>query len=88
MKNENITVKDFINILSQFDPNRILIMSKDGEGNSYSPLCSAWEASYLPNNAWCGDIGLEKLTPKDKELGYTDEDVVNGIPCIVLSPIN
>ncbi|MEK6833196.1 MAG: hypothetical protein AABY32_04045 [Nanoarchaeota archaeon] len=31
-------VKELIDILSKQDPNRLVVMSKDGGGNSYSPF--------------------------------------------------
>jgi hypothetical protein len=34
----SITVKEFIKTLSHFNPDAIIIMSSDEEGNSYSPF--------------------------------------------------
>jgi hypothetical protein len=58
-------------------------MSKDSEGNYYSPLSSFWEGGYKAENTWTGEVGLEKLDPE-----YSEEDVlVDAEPALILSPI-
>ena len=66
----------------------IVVMSKDGEGNSFSPLSDISKASYEADTTWSGDIGLRKLTDEDREQGYTEEDVGQGEDCVVLWPTN
>jgi hypothetical protein len=81
-------VKDLIKALKKVDPNRIVVMSKDSEGNSHSPLAYIMTCAYSPDSTYSGQIGLEKLTPEDKKLGYTEEDLVKGNPAICLYPTN
>ena len=76
-----ITVAQLIEDLKLQDPNRIVVLSKDPEGNGYSPFCNLSTASYSK-----GQIGLEKLTEEDKKSGYTKEDVLKGKPAVVLWP--
>ena len=38
MKNKNITVKELIEILKEFDPNYVVLLSSDEEGNQFSPI--------------------------------------------------
>jgi hypothetical protein len=33
-----------------------VVMSKDSEGNSFSPLCDASATEYTPDNDWSGEI--------------------------------
>jgi len=77
----SITVAQLIEDLKLQDPSRIVVLSKDAEGNNYAPLHAIDTASYSD-----GEIGLEKLTKEDEESGYTEEDVVEGKPAVVLWP--
>ena len=84
-----MTVLELINFLSKLDPNRIIVISKDGEGNSYSPLANFSTAAYKADTTWSGEIGLEELPDDLKALGYSEADLVtNGTPCVVLWPAN
>jgi hypothetical protein len=81
-----MTVGELIDLLQQVDRNRLVVMSRDAEGNGYSPLAGAWSGSYSPN--WSGEAGLETLTPEDLEQGYTTLDIVSGQPALILCPVN
>lgn len=86
---KGITVSELIKQLKECDPNRIVIISKDSEGNDYSPFSGFYEASYKANSTWSGEIGLETLTEEDRKSGYSEEDVLeDGVPCVVLRPTN
>lgn len=81
-------VKDLIKLLQKEDPNRLVVMSKDSEGNGFSPLADMSTESYAADSTWSGEIGLEKLTPELEKKGYTEEDVLDGKPALVLWPTN
>lgn len=82
-------VSDLIALLQKEDPNRIVIMSTDGEGNYYSPLSSADTCAYRAETTWSGEVGLEEPTEEDKRSGYSEEDVLEGgEPALVLYPTN
>lgn len=83
-----MTVKELIELLKLEDPNRLVVMAKDSEGNNFSPMSDMSTYAYDSYNNWSGDIGLEKLTDELKNQGYTEEDVVDGIPSLVLWPLN
>jgi hypothetical protein len=84
-----VKVKDLINELKKTDPERLVIMSKDAEGNSYSPLSDWWEGAYRAETTWYGEVGLEELTDDFKEAGYGEEDVIeDGVPALILCPVN
>ena len=83
-----MTVTTLIKLLSKEDPKRIVILSSDAEGNNHSPLSSLGTASYLAETTWSGYVGLETLTPSLKKAGYTEEDVVDGKPALILVPVN
>ena len=67
-----LTVENLINILQNFNPERVVIISIDSEGNGFSPLSEVTMAAYFPLHPWDGEIGLE--------------EVEGGIPCIILEP--
>ena len=82
-------VWELIEILQEYDPNRLVICQKDAEGNGYSPLDDVEAAAYEATTTWMGEAYLEELTEELKESGFTEEDVSrNGVPALVLCPMN
>lgn len=86
-----ITVGQLIRDLGAFDADRLVVMSKDGEGNGFSPLAGVGTASYEADSTWSGEVGMEQheLTEEKRKEGYGDEDVLqDGVPALVLWPTN
>ena len=84
-------VKKLIDILNKQNPEDEVILSKDSEGNSFSPLADFSEDLYVPETKWYGEIHIKKLTDKLKEQGFSEEDLYggdDGINCITLWPVN
>ena len=82
-----MTVRDLIEKLSAEDPDREVVMSRDPEGNGYSPLYSYWTGIY-----WDGEAHLEgPLSDEDKAAGYGEGDTRmadEGKRAVFLSPTN
>ena len=85
-------VNELIDKLCDLDPDLEVILSKDEEGNGFSPasddfFIGLYFSDYGYND---GKIGYKKLTPKMIEMGYTEEDLLseeNGaVPCVVIYP--
>ena len=76
-----MTVRELIEILSSMDPDRIIVLSDDDEGNGYRPAhCISDNCAYKDH-----EIGMESLSEKDRRAGYTEEDIMSdGHPCVVL----
>jgi hypothetical protein len=84
-----MTVKELIEVLSGCEPDRLVVMAKDSEGNGYSPLSSTWCGKYRAETTWYGEVGLEQLDEEDIARGYTEEDVMeDGDLALILSPLN
>ena len=84
-----MTVKELIAKLLKVDPDRIVILQKDAEGNGYSPCAGIDDnVSYMARSTWSGECGLEKITKEQAKRGFTEEDVVSGVPACVLWPTN
>jgi hypothetical protein len=83
-----MTVHELIEALSKEDPNRLVVMQSDAEGNGYSPLADFWTGSYQAETTWSGEAGLEKLTESQIKAGYTEEDILQGVAALVLCPVN
>ena len=87
-------VKDLIAQLQECDPDAIVVMSSDGEGNNKSPLADIDDSCvYIPDSTWSGDTKLAELTPELEAAGYGEEDCVhpdedNAQPCVILWPTN
>jgi hypothetical protein len=72
-----MTVAELIAELQQLDPEALVVQSKDGEGNSYSPLADVSFGWYLPDSTWSGEWmhdGAEN-EPEYEWEGPTDKDV-------------
>lgn len=69
-------VSDFIDVLKKMPQDSIIIMSKDAEGDNYSPLYDIEQGSYLKENSWSGEVFFSKEKPKNTE------------SCVVLWPTN
>ena len=85
---DEMTVKELRELLSEYEDDRVVVLASDAEGNNYSPCCGGWSGSYLAYSTWSGEMGLEKLTDEDREAGYSEEDVINGVPALCLRPVN
>jgi intein/homing endonuclease len=84
-----MTVKELKKQLEAVDENRIVILQKDSEGNSFSPLDGIDDNSvYDADSSYSGEVYYEKLTDELKEQGHDEGSVGEGKPALVLWPIN
>ena len=87
-------VGKLISDLQLYDPEDLVVMSSDGEGNSYSPLYRVDTGVYVPDSTWSGNIYLapEDLTDEMREFGFCEDDVRkvddNNKKAVVLIPTN
>lgn len=81
-------VKELLQLLANEDPERIVVMAKDAEGNGYSPLHGLWSGAYRAETTWHGEVGFEKITPELRQQNYSEMDVCDGVPAIILTPVN
>jgi len=81
-------VKELIEQLQETDPEREVIMSKDSEGNSYSPLSGFWEGAYVPDSTWGGEVYYDSLEgdPDPEDVRTPGED--GAVAAIIMSPTN
>lgn len=80
-----VTVAKLREILAKLPDDAIVVMSKDAEGNNFSPFCEVGndEASdwYRAESSWSGYLRDEEYDP--------DEDGPDGaVSCVVLWPTN
>jgi len=78
-----MTVKELIKKLQEYDPDRIVVLSSDSEGNHYDTAYSIGTGSF---NEEDNQFGLEELTEEDKKAGYCEEDVIEGVPALCIWP--
>ena len=55
-----MTVKQLIKKLQDLPQNALVVMSKDSEGNSFSPLSEGSTEWYVPDSSYSGDLVEEK----------------------------
>lgn len=84
-----MTVKELIQLLQKEDPDALVVLQKDGEGNGFSPLADLWDAAYREDTTWSGGVGIKELTDAHARGGYTEEDVLEGaVDALILCPVN
>jgi len=79
-------VKDLIEALSKLDPELLVVLAQDEEGNGYDKLGDI-DDNFVFNDDH--EARLHHLTPELEEHGWTESDVDNGpefIRCVVLGP--
>jgi hypothetical protein len=82
-----MNVKEFIELLQKEDPERLVILQGDSEGNNFSPILDIWTGAYKAYSEYDGDAKAEKLTESMRVRGYTIEDVItDGVPALILAP--
>jgi len=82
-----ITVKQLIEGLKEFPQDAIVVLSKDGEGNSFSPIPDDGFYStgkYSPDSTWSGEFTSDESIKEDED-AYVAE---NAQDCVVLWPTN
>lgn len=78
-------VKDLIALLNNEDPEMLVVISKDSEGNGFSELYDYSRGYNYDEDE--REIGLAVLTQELIESGYCEDDIMSdGTPCIVLWP--
>lgn len=90
------TVIGLIKVLQKQDPDALVVMSCDGEGNSFSPWVDYSDNSlycYDENKQYYGEVVKEMLTPELLKQGFTEEDCdtsafTKNQRCVVLWPMN
>lgn len=80
----SLTVKQMINHLQKMNPDALVVLAKDREGNSYSPAVIPSEALYVAESTWSGEIfDLDDVDEND-----ASELAKNSIQCVVIWPTN
>ena len=86
-----MNVKHLKQLLQLFDDDDEVVMSKDGEGNSYSPLYDIEGVIYVPITKSYGEVYPRSITAHMESDGFTKDDLYHdndGINAIVLYPSN
>jgi hypothetical protein len=84
-----VTVAELIALLRTMDPTRLVVCSRDPEGNHFSPLASLdSNAAYLAENSHEGEVKCQQLSDALREALCSDEDIAppEAVPCLVLWP--
>jgi hypothetical protein len=71
-------------LLATLPDDLLIVLSKDGEGNSFSPLSDTGDPAstvYEPESTWAGLI-------VDTDEMEEDEMAPDAVPCLVLWPVN
>lgn len=81
-------VSDLIKMLQEHDPDRLVVISRDPEGNGFEALGEVEAMAF--DQRFGGEVRYEKLTPELEELGYSSEDIARDdgffTPAVVLWP--
>jgi hypothetical protein len=86
-------VSKLIEELKQCEPNAIVVMASDGEGNSYSPLADLGESYYIADSTWSGCLWnvADEEDEWDEEYEGEPFDPTppdEAVPAVVIWPTN
>lgn len=92
----SMTVGELLDALADQPRDRLVIMSKDAEGNGFSPLADVSESMYLPDSTWSGetyptDEFLDaRLSDPDESEGWLEDDraPADAVRVVELGPVN
>jgi hypothetical protein len=78
-----MTVKELIEMLKDLPQDHQVIMSKDSEGNGFSPMAESFSRlMYVPDSTWSGEV----LSEEDHKEYENEGPFVEN--CVVLWPTN
>lgn len=84
-----MTVQELIEMLEQYDPTALVVISSDPEGNSYSPIEDIEEGFFdTKESTYYSEEEFLGVTPEDEYI-EDDEDSVkkpHGVPCVAIWP--
>lgn len=63
---EGLTVKQVIRLLKSVNPDRLVVLARDSEGNGYSPMIKAEIGRYVEDNAFSGKMHSESFDAGDR----------------------
>ena len=66
-------VKDLMNLLKDLPQDYEVILSKDGEGNDFSPLADHGLYMYVPDSTWSGEAVCKEECDEEN---YQENSVV------------
>ena len=69
-------VKELINKLKELDGELEVILSRDSEGNSYSPIWNCMEGFYFPSTSYSGEIYMDEDYKDNPELEEGERAIV------------
>lgn len=62
-------IKELMEILADLNPEHEVVLSRDGEGNGFSPLSAYGVGQYVPESTWSGELrSAENKECKKKDL--------------------
>ncbi len=71
-------VSEMIEMLEALDSDALVVLSKDSEGNGFSPVTDVDPSHYIPFNKWSGDV----IDTDDVD------DHPDAVACVCLWPTN
>lgn len=65
-------VKELIELLKDMPQEALVVMSKDSEGNRYSPFADMGTAIYVPETTWFGEVYSLDWTAEDADMSVEE----------------
>lgn len=76
-------VRELIEQLKSYDPENEVVMSRDAEGNGYSPLYQLDSCTYVPDTTYSGELWYAEVHEDDPP-----EQPDGAISAVALWPTN
>ena len=83
-----MTVFELMAALSELNPDALVVLSSDRDGNGHSPLDVVDQSTYVPENTWSGELWDPEYDEADEKDEEAWERPEGAVPCVVLWPVN
>jgi hypothetical protein len=84
-------ISELVEILLRHNPDDLVVLAKDSEGNGFSPLSSVTPCVYVAETTWMGETFIRELTDDLIEQGWSGDDLYDGddgVNAVELWPTN
>ena len=65
-----MTVKQLRELLKKLPDDQLVVLSKDSEGNGFSPMSENYSDGFYSGRSWCGEFSNEKSKGAKKAICF------------------
>ena len=87
-RGDQMKVKELIDLLQNQDPEALIVMSKDSEGNAFRTFSDLCPGQYVAEGTWYGDFQSQENIDNSDDLDCYELYGEKGVKSVCLWPTN